>query len=123
MPYLYRFDTLHKNFSNKDLTWGNKDFDDTVYSDYIKELKERKNKFIVATPKDFNNKLTATKIKQFIIQHKLDVVAIDGISYLEDERYIQRFYPGIFFQQLHGQFLLLKKELQLPGLHQNQTSC
>ena len=26
-------------------------------------------------------------IKQFILQHKLDIVAIDGVSYLEDERY------------------------------------
>ena len=83
----YRFDTLHNNFSNRDLTWGNEGLDEKQYEKYIEELKQHNNKFIVATPSDFNNKLTVTKIKQFILQHKLDIVAIDGVSYLEDERY------------------------------------
>ena len=83
----YRFDTLHNNFSNRDLTWGNEGLDEKQYKKYIEELKQHNNKFIVATPSDFNNKLTVTKIKQFILQHKLDIVAIDGVSYLEDERY------------------------------------
>ena len=53
----YRFDTLHKNFSNNGLMWGKKDFDDKKYAEYIKELQHHKNKFIVATPLDFKNSL------------------------------------------------------------------
>ena len=82
----YRFDTLHNNFSNKDLMYGNTDLDDKEYKEYIEKLKERKNKFIVATPLDFDNKITVTKLKHFIKQHNLDMIAIDGITYLSDER-------------------------------------
>lgn len=82
----YRFDTLHKNFSNNGLMWGKKDFDERSYRAYIEELKTKQNKFIVATPLDFDNKITVTKLKNFIKQHKLDIIAIDGITYLSDER-------------------------------------
>lgn len=82
----YRFDTLHKNFSNQGLMWGKNDFDESSYSKYIEELKKHNNKFIVATPLDFDNKITITKLRQFIKEHKLDVLAIDGITYLSDER-------------------------------------
>lgn len=82
----YRFDTIHENFSNQGMMWGKKDFDDKKYKSYIEELKKRKNKFVVATPADFDNQITITKLKQFIKQHKLDLIAIDGITYLSDER-------------------------------------
>lgn len=82
----YRFDTLHNHFSNKHLTWGNKDLNESEYSDYVNKLKDHKNKFIVATPLDFNNHMTISKLKNFIKQHKLDVLAIDGITYISDER-------------------------------------
>ena len=34
----YRFDTLHNNFSNNALVWGNKDFPEEAYKTYIDEL-------------------------------------------------------------------------------------
>lgn len=83
----YRFDTLYKHFSNKSLMWGNNDITDEDYEAYTNELKNKKNKFIVATPLDFNKKITITKLKQWVTQHKLDMIAIDGITYLSDERY------------------------------------
>ena len=61
----YRFDTLHKNFSNRDLMWGNDSLDESAYKNYIDELKQRQNKFIVATPSDFGNRLTVTKISNY----------------------------------------------------------
>ena len=82
----YRFDTLFKNFSNRDLMWGNDTLDEESYKQYIEELKKHKNKFMVAMPSDFDNKITVSKLKNFIKQHKLDIVAIDGITYLSDER-------------------------------------
>ena len=82
----YRFDTLHKNFSNKDLMWGNKDFDDSAYTKYIEELKKHENKFVVSTPKDFDRRITVTKLRNYVKQYKLDALAIDGITYLTDER-------------------------------------
>jgi replicative DNA helicase len=82
----YRFDTLFKNFSNKDLMWGRTDIDLSEYEKYIQELKSHKNKFIVSTPADFGNRITVGKLKNFIKQHNLEAIAVDGITYMTDER-------------------------------------
>lgn len=83
----YRFDTLLGHFSNRDLMWGNDTLDEENYEKHLEELKKHPNKFIVATPsEDFDNKITVSKLKNFIKQNKLDLVAIDGITYLSDER-------------------------------------
>ena len=82
----YRFDTLHSHIDNKGLMWGNDDVDSELYKKYIDELRERKNKFIVATPNDFDRRITITKLRNWIKQYGLQAVAIDGITYLSDER-------------------------------------
>ena len=82
----YRFDTLFKNYSNRDLMWGNKAIADDEYKSYTDELATHTNKFIVSTPMDFGRKITVSKIRQYIQKYKLDVVAIDGIKYMTDER-------------------------------------
>ena len=82
----FRFDTLFSHYSNKSLMWGNSDIDEAQYESYIDSLKQRNNKFIVATPSDFRGELTVTKLRQWIKQYKLDLVAIDGLTYLSDER-------------------------------------
>lgn len=82
----YRFDTLHNHFSNKGLSWGYKDFDEEAYRQYIEELKTHDNTFVVARPTDFKKRITVSKLRNWIKQYKLDVIAIDGITYLSDER-------------------------------------
>ena len=82
----YRFDTLYKQFDNKGLMWGNDDVNNEDYKNYIEELVQRKNKFIVATPNDFDRKITINKLRKWKKQYNLDVIAIDGITYLSDER-------------------------------------
>lgn len=79
----YRFDTVRAHFSNQSLSWGRKV---DGYDEYINDLKQNNNKFCVATPKDFNNKITVSKLKTFCELNKLDILGIDGISYLQDER-------------------------------------
>lgn len=82
----YRFDTLTSKFSNKGLMWGKSDVQDAEYKTYIDGLKSNKNKFVVATPQDFDRQITITRLKSFIKQYKLDLIAIDGITYITDER-------------------------------------
>lgn len=79
----YRFDTLHKNISNKALNRG-QSIDD--YENYITDLQAKDNPFFVSHPKQFENNVTVTKLKNWCIQHKIDILAIDGISYVADER-------------------------------------
>lgn len=83
----YRFDTLHSHYSNSGLMWGKDDIDQDDYEAYIQGLRQSENKFVVATPLDFDKKITVTKIKNWIKQYKLDLVAVDGITYMTDERY------------------------------------
>lgn len=79
----YRFDTLNGHISNSALTKG-ADVDN--YVDYVDNLCKKEVPFFVAHPKDFKRNITVSKLKAFVIANNLDVLAIDGISYLKDER-------------------------------------
>lgn len=78
----YRFDTLHGNISNTALLRGK----ELEYKSYIDKLVKNKTPFFVATPKDFERGVTTSKLRNFCKQNQLDVLGIDGISYLKDER-------------------------------------
>lgn len=82
----FRFDTLTSHYANRALMTGGQDVDADKYSEHIDKLKEHTNRFMVATPKDFGNSLTVTKLKNWVKQYKLDLVAVDGIKYMTDER-------------------------------------
>lgn len=79
----YRFDTITHHASNSALMRGDVVED---YDEYIKNLSASSTPFFVAHPKDFSRKITVSKLKAFVLSNKLDILAIDGISYLTDER-------------------------------------
>lgn len=79
----YRFDTLHSHISNMSLTRGD---DVQGYSRYINNLKNNDTPFYVARPRDFDRKITVSKLRTWVENNKLDILAIDGITYLQDER-------------------------------------
>ena len=84
----YRFDTVYHNFSNVALIRGDKSRISTEsYNEYFDSLNGMQNKFVVSTPQDFNNKITVSKLRNYIIQNKLTILFVDGITYLTDERY------------------------------------
>ena len=110
----YRFDTLHKNFSNRGLMWGKSDIDNDKYKDYIDNLEG--NKFIVSTPNDFNRHITVTKLKKYIQQYKLDVLAIDGITYLSDERGKRNDNKTTSLTNISEDLMSLSMEMRVPIL-------
>ena len=57
-----------------------------VYEKYINTLMPSKIQFYVTHPKDFNKKVTVTKLKSWCESNNINILAIDGISYLTDER-------------------------------------
>ena len=79
----YRFDTLSGNISNSALTRGE---DAPDYDKYIEQLSKNEIPFFVASPKDFRRNITVSKLRAFIESNKLDILGVDGISYLKDER-------------------------------------
>lgn len=112
----YRFDTLYKGFSNKDLVWGTKDLNVEEYEAYIKELKSHPNKFIVATPQDFDNRVTISKLRKWVKQYNLEAIAIDGITYLSDERGRRNDNKTTSLTNISEDLKLLGLELGIPIL-------
>lgn len=110
----YRFDTLFKNFSNKDLMWGDTNIDVQAYEQHIRELKAHKNKFMVSTPGDFNRKITVSKLRNYISKYKLDALAVDGIKYLTDERYKRGDNLTTSLTNISEDLMSLSVELNIP---------
>jgi len=107
----YRFDTLFKNFSNTKLVRG---LGETEYPDYIDKLKNYQTPFIVATPKDFGKKIFVSKLKNFCIMNKLDILGIDGIAYLKDERYKRGDNKTISLTNISEDLMDLSIEIGIP---------
>ncbi len=112
----YRFDTLNSHYSNNGLMWGKDEVDEEDYRGYIDEIKARDNKFIVATPLDFDKKITVTKIRNWIKQYKLDLVAIDGITYMSDERYKRGDSKTTSLTNISEDLMELSMEMGVPVL-------
>ena len=112
----YRFDTLYRNFSNRGLMWGKDDIDAEEYLKYINTLKTTKNRFITATPSDFDRKITITKLRNWVKEYKADVLAIDGIKYLSDERYKRGDNLTTSLTNISEDLMALSIELRIPVL-------
>lgn len=112
----YRFDTLHHHFSNKDLVWSKSGIDNDTYQGYIDELGTAENNFIVSTPADFDNRITVSKLRNYVKQHHLDLLAIDGITYLDDERYKRGDNKTTSLTNISEDLMSLSIELGLPVL-------
>lgn len=79
----YRFDTLYGHMSNRSMVRGE---ELPEYGKYIDELEKRQTPFFVVSPKEFNRRITVSKLRSFIQTNNIDILGIDGISYLTDER-------------------------------------
>lgn len=112
----YRFDTLYNNFSNKGLMWGKDDVEEEDYKEYIEALIQKKNKFIVATPNDFDRKITVTKLKNWIQQYNLNLIAVDGITYMTDERFQRGDTKTTQLTHISEDLMSLSMEMKVPIL-------
>lgn len=109
----YRFDTLTSSFSNKKLVWGEQL---TGYDKYITDLKNNKNVYIVSTPQDFNRKITVSKLKYFCIKNNINILGIDGITYLTDERFQKGDTRTTMLTNISEDLMSLSIELKIPIL-------
>lgn len=109
----YRFDTLTGHFSNKALMRG-KEVEGS-YDEYIEQIKQEKHKFLVATPKkSFGRVITVSKLRAWIKQEKLDFVAIDGITYLADERAQRGDNKTTSLTNISEDLMSLSEEMGIP---------
>ena len=113
----YRFDTLHNNFSNTALTRGDQsNVSVDEYETYYEELSSHEGQFLVSTPMDFNNRITVSKLRTFVTSNKLDVLAIDGITYMSDERYKRGDNKTTTLTNISEDLFKLSCELKIPVL-------
>lgn len=84
----YRHDTLAMNYSNRSLMFGTiNDVDTNKYMEDIENRKKTKNPYIVVTPNDLGNRpLDITTLRGLVKKYKPDIVGIDQISLMHDER-------------------------------------
>ena len=110
----YRFDTLYKNFDNKGIQGSIEDFNSNEYKKYVNNLSSNKNVFSVTTPLDFDKKVTITALKNWILQKKLDMIVIDGITYLKNERNNGRQNTTERLTDISEDLMTLSIELGIP---------
>lgn len=112
----YRFDTLYQNFSNRGLMWGRDTIDEEEYKNYIQNLRQNKNRFVTATPEHFDRKITVTKLRNWVKEYEVDILAIDGIKYLSDERYKRGDNLTTSLTNISEDLMALSIELHIPVL-------
>ena len=112
----FRFDTLTQHYSNRGLMSGNDDIDEEQYLKYVTELQSRPNQFIVATPKDFDGITTVSKLKKWVRKFKLDLIAIDGLTYLTDERGKKNDNKTTSLTNICEDLMSMSMELEIPVL-------
>lgn len=78
----YRFDTAYKNFSNRGLIRG---LMEDYYAEYIDELSQSETPFYVSTPEDFGGAISVSKLRQYVKENGITMLAIDGSICLYDE--------------------------------------
>ena len=113
----YRFDTLNNHFSNMALVRGDKSkVSIDEYRQYNEKLAEHNNRILVSTPMDFNKQVTVGKLRTFVQANNLDMLAIDGITYMTDERYKRGDNKTTSLTNISEDLMELSCELKIPIL-------
>lgn len=113
----YRFDTLNNHFSNMALVRGDKSkVSIDEYRQYNEKLAEHTNSILVSTPMDFNKQVTVGKLRTFVQANNLDMLAIDGITYMTDERYKRGDNKTTSLTNISEDLMALSCELKIPIL-------
>lgn len=82
----YRLDTFYGNISNWGLTHGDINLDMQYKNLLTKMQNEIKTPLYVVTPEMLDGNATVTKLRGFIEKFDLDILYVDQISLMEDER-------------------------------------
>ena len=108
----YRLDTLNKHISNTCLVRGNKIIDQE-YSEHIVDMMQNPDPIFIATQKEFAGEPTASKIEAFIQKNKLDIVFLDQLSLMRDQR-SSKGNKRIEYENICKDLLDLTMRLQVP---------
>lgn len=123
MQVAYRHDTLGLNYSNRTLTTGQ--FSDAEYNAYMRDLEDANNReeYRVVTPNDFGGKpMTITMLRTLIKRYKPDIVGVDQLSLMEDERRVKGDTTRLQYTHLAQDLFSLSIEFGIPILVDAQAN-
>jgi replicative DNA helicase len=109
----YRFDTLYNNFSNRSLKTGDKAII-PEFEKYTKQLAKHQNKFLVTTVSDFITRPTVSKLRKWVVDNSLDMLVIDGITFVADERGYRNQSVTTAIQHISEDLMTMSVELKIP---------
>lgn len=117
----YRVDTLINNFSNRELVRGTiQDLD--YYKNYLDNLKTKNNPFLVVTKNELGGRATVSKLKQFAIANKLDILGVDQYTLMRDERATRGSSSVEMLEHISGDLFDLSCELGIPIIVLSQSN-
>ena len=119
----YRHDTLGLNYSNRQLMTGT--ISDSDYTSYMAELEDAQNRpeYRVVTPNDFGGKpMTVSMLRTLIKKYKPDIVGIDQISLMEDERHRKGDATRTQYTHIAQDLFNLSIEFEIPILADAQAN-
>lgn len=118
----YRHDTLGMNYSNRQLMRAT--ISDADYEKYEEDLQKRQTElepYIVVTPRDLGGKyLTTSMLRTLIKKYKPDIVGIDQLSLMDDERRGEN--KRIRLTNISADLYSLSEEFQIPILADAQAN-
>ena len=115
----YRFDTIFGHIPNKEVMQGMDipGFEGDKYHKYLESLRiDHNNKFMVAHPGEFGDSITVSKIRSWVQNEDIKFLAIDGISYMKDERALPSDSMTTALTHISADLMTLSVELKIPVL-------
>ena len=76
--------TLKYGISNDDIMTGNMSYEEI--DNYRQLIRQEKSMYHIVTPDDLGENLTVTRLKMLALQYKPDIIGIDQLSIMEDDR-------------------------------------
>ena len=112
---MYRKATLKYGISNTDLMTGN--MTDSELNNFENLLEQDTTLYQVITPNDLGGtQLTVSKLRSLIKKYKPDIIGIDQISLMDDERRVKGDTTRIQYNHISQDLFKLSSEFEIPIL-------
>ena len=110
-----RFDTLEGHFDNYGITSGRHITNEDAYKEYAIAMSAKNGaEYKYCNPATFGHKCTVSKLRRFVEQNDIEILGIDGISYIQDERYQKGDSITTRLTHIAEDLMSMSMELQIP---------
>jgi len=113
--YGKRFDTLEGHFDNHLITSGRMIPNVDDYKEYALAMSSKSGaEYYYCNPATFNNHTTVSELRKWVKKHNIQILGIDGISYMTDERYMKGDSRTMQLTHISEDLMQMSIEMQIP---------